>query len=141
MTINKNHDQMKNYNAILIEKQSKVNRNNIIYNASKEPFDFKTFKTIRPSGENISSNKITINKANEEQADLIEYIINFNNKARTKNKDDKKKLENVLNTSKNCCDGRELVINAFKTGLFPLKSTTATGVKILTPKQLLQKLP
>ena len=42
---------------------------------------------------------------------------------------------------KNLCDGRELVINAFKSGLFPLKSTTETGLKILTIKQLLQRLP
>ena len=31
-----------------------------------------------------------MNEADEEQADLIEYILNFNNKARTKNRDDKK---------------------------------------------------
>ena len=35
---------------------------------------------------------------------------------------------------------RELVINAFKRGLFPLKSTTGTGLTILSPKQILQKL-
>ena len=35
---------------------------------------------------------------------------------------------------------RELAINAFKRGLFPLKSTTGTGLTILTPKQILQKL-
>ena len=29
----------------------------------------------------------------------------------------------------------------FKRGLFPLKSTTGTGLKILTPKQMLKKLP
>ena len=29
----------------------------------------------------------------------------------------------------------------FKSGLFPLKSTTGTGLKILTPKQMLQRLP
>ena len=29
----------------------------------------------------------------------------------------------------------------FKSGLFPLKSKTGTGLKILTPKQLLQILP
>ena len=31
-----------------------------------------------------------MNEADEEQADLIEYILNFNNKARTKNRGDKK---------------------------------------------------
>ena len=31
-----------------------------------------------------------MNEAYEEQDDLKEYILNFNNKARTKNRDDKK---------------------------------------------------
>ena len=38
----------------------------------------------------IYSGKITINEANEEQADLIEYILNFNKQIRSKYKDDKK---------------------------------------------------
>ena len=38
---------------------------------------------------NNHSGKIIINIANEKQADLIQYILNFNNKARPKNKDDK----------------------------------------------------
>ena len=50
----------------------------MIYYLSKEPFDFKTFKTIRSFGENICRGKITINEANEEQADLIDYILDFN---------------------------------------------------------------
>ena len=58
--------------------------------SSKEPFNFKTFKTIRSLGENVYSNKITMDKADEKQSDLIEYILNFNNKARPKNRDDKK---------------------------------------------------
>ena len=53
----------------------------------------------------------------------------------------KKNKRNVLNTSENLYEGRQLVINAFKSELFPLKSTTGTGLKILTPKQLLQILP
>ena len=72
--------------------------------------------------------------------DLIEYILNFNNRARLKNNDDKKK-RNVLNTAKNLDKGTELVINAVKSRLFPLKSATGTGLKILTPKQMLQILP
>ena len=53
----------------------------------------------------------------------------------------KKIKKNVFNTAKNLYEGRELVINAFKSGLFKLKSTTGTGLKILTPKQMLQRLP
>ena len=68
----------------------KLNRNDMTYYSSKEPFDFKIFKTKRSLGENIYSGKVTINEADQEQADLVEYILNFNNKARTENRDDKK---------------------------------------------------
>ena len=37
---------------------------------------------------------------------------------------------NIFDTAKNLYEGRELVINAFKNGLFPLKSVTGTGLKI-----------
>ena len=62
----------------------------MIYYSSKEPFDFNAFKTIRSFGENIYSSKITINEADQEQADLLEYILNFNNKARPKKRMTKK---------------------------------------------------
>ena len=53
----------------------------------------------------------------------------------------KKTKKNILNTAKNLYDSRELVINAVKSRLFLLKSKTGTGLEILTPKQLLQRLP
>ena len=53
----------------------------------------------------------------------------------------KKKQKNILNSAQNLYYGRELVINAFKSRLFPLKSTTGRGLKVLTPKQMLQRLP
>ena len=53
----------------------------------------------------------------------------------------KKNKRNVFDTAKNLYEGRELVINAFKNGLFPLKSATGTGLKIWTSKQILQILP
>ena len=74
--------EIKNKVDKIKECERKVNRNNMIYYSSKEPFDFNAFKTIRSFGENIYSGKITINQADQEQADLLEYILNFNNKAR-----------------------------------------------------------
>ena len=112
----------------------------MVYYSSKELLDFRIFKTIRSFADDIYSSKITINKADQEQSDLVEYIQNFNNKTRPKNKDDKKKKKNILNSVENLYYGRELVINAFKSGLFSLKSTTGKGLKILTPKQMLQRL-
>ena len=82
----------------------------MIYYSSKEPLNFKTFKTVRSLVENNYSSKITMDEADEEQSDLIEYILNFNNKARPKNRDDLKKThththkKKVLNTAKNLYD-------------------------------------
>ena len=104
----------------------------MIYYSGKEPFDFKIFKIIRSLGENIYDGKITTNEADQEQADLVEYSLSFNDKTRPK----RGIIKKSFSTAKN---GRELVINAFKSRLFPLKAVT--GLKILTPKQLLQRLP
>ena len=37
--------------------------------------------------------------------------------------------------------GRELTLNAFKSGVFRIKATQGEGFKILTPNQMLQRLP
>ena len=58
-----------------------------------------------------------------------------------KKKKKKKNIRNVLNTAKSLYVGRELVINAFRSRLFPLESTKRTGLKILSPKQVLERLP
>ena len=66
------------------EYEKKVNRNNMIDYSSMKPFDIRIFKTIRSVGEDIYSSKITINEADQVQADLVQYIVNFNNKTRPK---------------------------------------------------------
>ena len=38
-------------------------------------------------------------------------------------------------------EGQESTLNAFKSGIFPIKATKGEGLKILTPKQMLQRLP
>ena len=128
--------EIKNELNKIKEYEKNVKRNNIIYYSSKEPFDFRIFKTVKSFGKDIHSGKITINEADQKQVDLIEYILNFNNKARPKKKDGKKNEKYVLNTAQNLYDGRELVINDFNSRLFSLKSIIETGLKILTPKQM-----
>ena len=78
----------------------------MIYYICKETFEFRMFQTIRSFGNNIYSSKITINKADLEQSDLVEYILNFNNKTRPENNDDKKNKtkqnkNNILNSAQN----------------------------------------
>ena len=66
----KGHENVEIKNEInkIKEYEENVNRNNMIYYSSKEPFNFETFETIRSFGETIFSGKITINEVNEEQA-------------------------------------------------------------------------
>ena len=70
------------------EYEENINRKNMIYHSSKESFDFNAFKT-RTFGEDIYNSKITINEADQEQADLVNYVSNFNNKARPRSIDKK----------------------------------------------------
>ena len=75
------------------------------------------------------------------RANYLIIFFDFNSKTKLKSTKDKKRKNDVFDTARNFYKGRELVINAFKDGLFPLKSITGTGLKILTPKQMLQRLP
>ena len=85
--------EIKNKVDEIKEYEENINRKHMIYNSSKESFDFNTFKTIRTFGEDIYNNKITIIEADQEQGDLVNYISNFNNKARPRSNIDKKKLK------------------------------------------------
>ena len=38
-------------------------------------------------------------------------------------------------------EGRELILNVFRSGIFPIKEKKGKGLKILIPKQVLQILP
>ena len=63
----------------------------------------------------------------------------INNKFRPKLKEDKEKRDNFDRVSV-LCDGRELTLNAFKKEIFPIKTTKGKGPKVLTPKQMVQRL-
>ena len=111
------------------------------HDLSKQPFDFRTFKTIRSFGDDIYNNRINLDEAGQEQSDLLDYLFDFNSKTKLESKKGKIRKNDVFGSVRDLYKGRELVINTFKIGLFPLKSTTGTRLKILTPKQLLQRLP
>ena len=54
-----------------------IKRNNLKYETNKCIYGFQQFKTIRSFTENIISGKITIRKANEDQSNLSENIVEF----------------------------------------------------------------
>ena len=72
-------------------------------------------------------------------------IKNFNDRTRPKALKNKEIKETTLNTLNNVY-AREMLLNGFKSGIFLIKSTGSSltdhsKLKVLTPKQMLQRLP
>ena len=128
--------------------KKKVDRNRMVYKGTNKTYDFRNFKTIRAFGNEIRNNIIRLDTAtaNIEQANLLSYISDF---MKTKPRDpEKRKLRaNVLNSASSLAQGREMVLTAFKSGIFhkPEESQKGEGVneqlKVLTPNQMLKRLP
>ena len=75
------------------------------------------------------------------QAILLENILDFRNKSRPRSNKDKEKKQNTLDNINALYEGRELILNAFGSGIFPMKEKQGKGLNILTPKQMHQRLP
>ena len=119
----------------------------LVYETKTNTYDFRIFWTIRTFGEDIYNGKITLEGANESQANLAEEIEKFNNKTKPKKKENKEKKD-IVNKNNSFYNGREMVLNAFKCKSF-LRKSEGSGIlnsnhsklKILTQKQMLQRLP
>ena len=114
--------------------KEKTERKDLIYKANKYKYDFQQYETIRSFGNNIYNGKFSIDEAEMDGTNLLEIMIKFNNKSKPKTKEGKDKKGNTFDSVNVLCDSRELTLNAFRSGLFPIKATQEKGVKILTPK-------
>ena len=125
-----------------IEIEKKVDRNKMVYKGANKTYDFRNFKTIRTFGNEIRNNVISLDTANIEQANLLSYISDF---MKTKPRDSEKRRlrADVLNSVTGLVQGREAVLTAFKSRIFQVskKSLEGEGLKILTPNQMLKRLP
>ena len=124
------------------EIEKKVDRNKMVYKGTNKTYDFRNFKTIRTFGNEIRNNVISLDTANMEQANLLSYINDF---MKTKPRDlEKRKLRaEALNSVTGLVQGREAALTAFKSGIFQVskESQVGKGLKILTPNQMLKRLP
>ena len=103
--------------------------------------DFQQFEAIRSFSSSIYTGKIYIDKAEIDQGNLLENIVKFNNKSKSKTKEGKNKKRNTFDSVNAIYEGKELNLNAFKSRIFPIKEKYGKESKILSPKQLLQRLP
>ena len=75
-----------------------------------------------------------------DQNNLSENIIEFNNKPRPKTKEGKDKKRDTFDSVSALYEDWELILNAFRNETFPIK-IWGKRLRILTPNQMLQRLP
>ena len=114
----------------------------MVYKGTSKTYDFRNFKTIRASGNEIRNNVIGLDIANMEQANLLSYINDFM-KTKPRNPEKRKLRSDVLNSVSSLVQGREMVLTAFKSGIFQVskESQEVEGLRILTPNHMVKRLP
>ena len=100
------------------ELEKNVDREKLVYETKTDTYVFRIFRTIRTFGEDIYNGKITLEGANESQANLVEEIEKFNNKTKPKKKENKEKKDIFNKNLYNFYNGREMVLNTFKSKKF-----------------------
>ena len=110
------------------------------YETKKYVYDFQQYETIRSFGESIYTGKINIDEVEMDQTNLFKKLIELDRSRPRKSEGKDKKINNFQSVNV-LYEGRELIFNAFRSGIFPIKETKGKGLKILIPKQMLQRLP
>ena len=88
-----NDEAIKEINKIK-EIEKTIDREKLVYRASKYTYNFRNFQTVRTLGRDIYEGKITLEEANIEQNNLQRDIKNFNSRTRPQN--------NIKIHKKNC---------------------------------------
>ena len=68
-------------------------------------------------------------------------MTDFNDRSRLKTAEGENRKRNTYKSACPLYEGQELILNAFRCGIFPIKETKGKGLKTLTPKQKLERLP
>ena len=125
------------------EIEKNVDRDKMVYKSANKTYDFRSFKTIHTFGNKIRNNVISMTTANTEQAHLLNHIEDFIKKTKPRDPILKKLKEDVLASAFSLLKGREMVYKAFESGIFQKleESQEGEGLKILTPIQMLKRLP
>ena len=97
----------------------------------------------------IYNSTITVKEADKDQSDLLIEILNSEKQIKPHNPEKKQNKKDILKILWALFDGRERVLDAFESKIFPIKIEVTeflykvwdhSNLKILTPKQMLQKL-
>ena len=126
------------------EKEKNENRNKMVYKATNKSYEFRKSKTIRTFGSEINNNVISMDKANPDQINLTMHIKDFASRTKPWNRELKELKKEVKDRTLSLLEGRDMVYKAFQSGIFPRREELqqeGEGLKILTPNQMLKRLP
>ena len=104
-------------------------------------YGFQQYETVTSFGERIYTGKINTDQAEMDQSNVLQNVAEFSEKSKPRTIEGKDKERNTFETVNALSEGRELILIRLRSGIFPIKETQRKGLKILTPKQMLQILP
>ena len=143
-----NNDEAKKELDKIKEIEKNIDREKLIYKTNEYTYSFKNFQTIKTFGRDIYEGKITIEEADKYQTGLLVEIMNFRKNTKPRSQEKKREKEIVLQNLHNFFEGREKILDGFESKIFSIKSKGSgilnpdhSKLKILTPKQMLQRLP
>ena len=141
------NDLINKRNEIMNELRNSVDYNNLNFkyvDSKNKNVRFYEYMDSEELFNKIINNQIKFSKVKDKQNEFLNKLNNI--KVGGKNTEQKK----VVNNIEKFCKSREEVINFFRDYIeifsdanydAKSKATKGTGLKILTPKQMLQKLP
>ena len=115
----------------------------MVYKATNKTYDFRKFKRIRTFGSEIRNNVVNMDTVNVEQMKLTMHIKDFANKTEPRDPELKELKKEVLNSALALLEERDIVYKAFQSRIFlrSEESQEGEGLKILTPNQMIKRLP
>ena len=125
------------------EIEKNVDRDKTFYKSTNRNYDFRGFESIHTYGNDIRNNVTSLKSANLEQPNLMAYLYDFTKNTKPQNPEQKKLKSDVSNSVGALAKGREVMLNAFRSEIFHSleNSQEGEGLKILTPNQMLKRLP
>ena len=90
----------------------------MVYKSTSRTYDFRGFETIRTYSNDIRNNVTSSSEANLEQMNLLAHIQNFVKNTKPQDPEQKKLKSDVLDSVRTLVEGRELMYNAFRSGIF-----------------------
>ena len=100
---------------------------------NKNKYDLQQSEAKKSFGDSIYNGKISIDEADIDRSSLLNGLKDFNDRARPKTAQDENKKWNIYKSAYALYESRELILNSFRCGVFPIK-TKGKGLRILTLK-------